>query len=177
MARKGLIIVFTGDGKGKTSAALGIALRASGHKHYVSIVQFIKGNTQTGESRAVERLKPEVELISLGKGFVNYGNHEVPIEEHRSAARSALDAARQRVVSGSWDIVVLDEINTAISLGLIDVGDVLELIAAKPPKLHLILTGRNATQAVIDAADMVTEMRSIKHPFDNGVAAQQGVDF
>lgn len=175
--RKGLIMVFTGEGKGKTSAALGIALRASGHKHYVSIVQFIKGNAQTGESRAVERLKPEVELITLGRGFVHTGNRGIPLEEHCAAARSALSVARQRVLSGSWDVVVLDEINTAMSLGLIDTDSVLELIAVKPPNLHLVLTGRNAPQAVIDAADLVTEMRNIKHPFDNGVAAQQGIDF
>lgn len=175
--RKGLTIVFTGKGKGKTSAALGIALRASGHKQYVSIVQFIKGSMNTGEARAVERLKPEVELVSLGKGFVNYGPAGVTLEEHRTAAQEALKAARQRLLSGSWDIVILDELNTAVSLGLIDVNDVLDLISKKPPRLHLVLTGRDAPPAVIEAADLVTEMKNIKHPYDNGVSAQQGIDF
>jgi cob(I)alamin adenosyltransferase len=174
---KGLTIVFTGNGKGKTSAALGIALRASGHKLYVSIVQFIKGSMPTGETSAVDRLKPEVELISLGKGFVNYGKSGTPMQEHRLAAQEALAAARQRMLSGSWDIVILDEVNTALSLGLIGLNDILELIAKKPIKLHLVLTGRDAHPAVIEAADLVTEMRNIKHPYDKGVSALQGIDF
>jgi cob(I)alamin adenosyltransferase len=175
--RTGLTIVFTGNGKGKTSAALGLALRASGHKLYVSIVQFIKGSMPTGEVRAVERLKPEVELITMGKGFVNYGHSTTPMEDHRLAAREALAAARQRMSSGSWDIVILDEVNTALSLGLIELNDVLKLISEKPLKLHLVLTGRDAHPAVIEAADLVTEMRNIKHPYDNGISAQQGIDF
>ncbi|HEY6012018.1 MAG TPA: cob(I)yrinic acid a,c-diamide adenosyltransferase [Nitrospirota bacterium] len=174
---KGLVIVFTGDGKGKSSAALGVALRASGHKMYVSVVQFIKGPSAAGEARALERLVPEVEFVSMGKGFVNCCGDTKPFEEHKKAAAEALAAARQRVRSGSWDVVVLDEINNAVDLGLVSLADVLDLIRIKPQKLHLILTGRNAHPDLVAAADMVTEMRDVKHPFAAGIGAQRGIDF
>ena len=175
--QKGLVIVFTGDGKGKSSAALGITLRAFGHKMYVSFVQFIKNQSDTGESRACGRLAPEVEFVSLGKGFVNCCGNTAPLDEHKKAAAEALTAARQRIHSASWDIVVLDEINIAVKLGLIDIREVLDLVQSKPPKLHLILTGRDAHPDLIAAADMVTEMRDIKHPYNIGVAAQKGIDY
>lgn len=171
---RGLVIVFTGHGKGKTSAALGIALRATGHKMFVSIVQFIKGDGATGEALASERLAPELEFVSLGKGFVDAVN---PHEDHRKAAEAALLQARQRMLSGSWDILVLDEINVAVSLGLIPLAEVMALVRDKPPKLHLILTGRDAHPELIAVADMATEMRCLKHPFDIGVPALRGVDF
>ncbi len=177
MLAKGLVIVFTGDGKGKTTAALGIALRAAGHKMFVSIIQFVKNQSSTGEIQAAERLMPEVEIVSLGKGFVNCCGDRMPLDEHRRAAQEALRLAHQRMLSGSWDILVLDEINTAASLGLIDVQDVISLIQEKPGKLHLILTGRNAHPDVIAAADLVTEMRNIKHPYDRGIPACQGIDY
>ncbi len=177
MSANGLVIVFTGDGKGKTTAALGIALRAAGHKMYVSIVQFVKSQSTTGESRAAERLIPEIEIVSLGKGFVNCCGDQMPLDEHCRAAREALKMARQRMLSGSWDILVLDEINTAVSLGLIDVQDIISFIQEKPAKLHLLLTGRDAHPDVIAAADLVTEMRNIKHPYDRGISAFQGIDF
>ncbi len=176
MLSKGLVIVFTGDGKGKTSAALGVALRASGHKMYVSIIQFIKSRP-TGEARAVERLVPEVEFVSLGKGFVNCCGDKTPLADHRNAARQALAMTYQRMSSGAWEILILDEINTAVTLGLLDVQDVLEIIKAKPEKLHVLLTGRNAHPDVIAAADLVTEMRNIKHPYDRGIPAQKGIDY
>jgi cob(I)alamin adenosyltransferase len=169
--------VFTGDGKGKTSAALGIALRAFGHKMYVSFIQFMKSSGFTGEARAAERLSPELEFTSLGSGFVNCCSDAKPFSVHKKAAEEALAVARQRVQSGSWDIVVLDEINTAMSMELIDVADVLDLLAKKPAKLHVILTGRSAPPAVISAADMVTEMRNIKHPYEQNIPAQKGIDF
>ena len=171
------MIVFTGDGKGKSSAALGITLRAFGHKMYVSFVQFIKGQSDTGESRAVERLAPEVEFVSLGKGFVNCCGNTAPLDEHKRAAAEALTAARQRIHSASWDIVVLDEVNIAVKLGLVDIRDVLDLVRSKPPELHLILTGRDAHPDLIAAADLVTEMRDLKHPYNSGVPAQQGIDY
>ncbi len=177
MSDRGLVIVFTGDGKGKTSAALGIALRAAGHNMYVSIVQFVKSQSSIGEVRAAERLMPEIEIVSLGKGFVNCCGDQMPLDEHRRAAREALRLARQRMFSGSWDILILDEINTAASLGLIDIHETISLIQEKPRKLHLLLTGRNAHPDVIAAADLVTEMRNIKHPFDRGISARQGIDY
>ncbi len=175
--KKGLIIIFTGEGKGKTSAALGIALRAVGHRMYVSVVQFIKSSSATGEAKAAERLSPELEFVSLGKGFVSCCGDTTPLAEHRQRAADALELARQRMSSGAWDVLILDEINTAVSLGLVDVSDVLSLIRNKPPKLHLILTGRNAHPDFVAAADMVTEMRLVKHPYDKGVEAQKGIDF
>lgn len=175
--QKGLVIVFTGDGKGKSSAALGVALRACGHKMNVSIVQFIKSPSATGEARAAERLAPELEFVSMGKGFVNCYNDTKPLDEHKKSAAEALTAAHRRIRSGSWDIVVLDEINNAVRLGLVDIRDVLDLVRNKPPELHLILTGRDAHPDLIDAADLVTEMRAVKHPYDSGISAQKGIDY
>lgn len=177
MTRQGLVIVFTGEGKGKTSAAMGIAMRASGHKMYVSVIQFIKHPQAAGEARAAERLVPQIEFLALGKGFVNKPESPVPLNAHKNAAESALEKARQQIASGSWDVVILDEINTAVSLGLLDIVDVLNLVKGKPSKLHLILTGRGAHPALIETADLVTEMRPIKHPYDRGVPAQQGIDY
>ncbi len=177
MSDKGLIVVFTGDGKGKTSAALGIALRAWGHRMTVSLVQFVKGSAATGESMAAERLAPEFELASLGKGFVNCFGDTTPLKEHRQAAARALEAARRRMLSGEWDILILDEINTAVSLGLLDIEDVLVLIRDKPSRLHIVLTGRDAHPDLLSAADMATEMRNLKHPYDAGRPATKGIDF
>lgn len=177
IVQKGLVIVFTGDGKGKSSAALGITLRAFGHKMYVSFVQFIKSPSNTGEALAAERLAPEIEFVALGKGFVNCCGSNTPMDEHKKAAAEALAAARGRIHAGSWDIVVLDEINIAVHLGLIDIKDVLDLVRGKPPELHLVLTGRDAHPDLIAVADMVTEMHDIKHPYGNGVPAQKGIDF
>lgn len=175
--QKGLVIVFTGDGKGKSSAALGITLRAYGHKMNVSFVQFIKSPSDVGEARAAERLVPEIEFVSMGKGFVNCCGSTTPLNEHKKVADDAFRAARQRIHSASWDIVVLDEINIAVKLGLIDIKDVLELVRSKPPELHLILTGRDAHPDLIAAADLVTEMRDLKHPYAAGVPAQKGIDY
>ncbi len=143
----------------------------------VSVIQFIKGTRPTGEAKASERLAPELEFISLGSGFVNCLGDMKPLSEHKRSAAKALALARQRILSGSWDIIVLDEINTAVALGLIDVKDVLDLLAKKLPTMHLILTGRNACPEVIEAADLVTEMRNIKHPYDRGIRAQKGIDY
>lgn len=176
--RKGLIIVYTGEGKGKTSAALGIALRACGHHLYVSMIQFVKSPTDSGEERAAERLKPEFEMITTGRGFVNIPGHTRPLPEHRQAAEEAFALAQQRVLSGFWDVVILDEINVAVALGLLDISRVLELLKNKSQKLHVVLTGRDAHPDLIAAADLVTEMRVVKHPYDDhGVPAQKGIDF
>ena len=124
----GLVIVYTGEGKGKTSAALGIAMRAAGHKMFTSVVQFIKNLSDTGEAMAAERLKPEIEFLTMGKGFVMGAQGSIPFPEHRKAAQDALALAGQRARSGFWDVLVLDEVNNAVKLGLIDVKDVMELI-------------------------------------------------
>ncbi len=177
MGDKGLIVVFTGDGKGKTSAALGIALRAWGHRMAVSLVQFVKGASATGESMAAGRLAPELELASLGRGFVNCFGDTTPLEEHRQAAARALETARNRMLSNELDILILDEVNTAVSLGLLDIQDVLALIRDRPSRLHMVLTGRDAHPDLLAAADMATEMKSLKHPYDAGRPATKGIDF
>lgn len=177
MKRKGLVIVFTGDGKGKTSAALGIALRACGHRMRVTIVHFIKSPSTSGEEAAAQRLGPELEINFMGRGFVHEKDGTGEVADHRDAVVSAFRAVRQRVLSGFWDIVIMDEINVAVALGLIDAAAVVDLIRQKPEKLHLILTGRDAHPEIIAAADLVTEMRDVKHPFGSGIAAQQGIDF
>lgn len=176
--RNGLVIVFTGDGKGKTSAALGIALRASGHGMHVSMVQFVKSPTDSGEERAAERLKPQFELLTTGRGFVNIPGHTAPLPEHTRAAEEAFVLAQQRVLSGYWDVVILDEINVAVQLGLLDIARVLDLLRKKPKNLHVVLTGRDAHDELIALADLVTEMRLIKHPYDErSIPAQRGIDF
>lgn len=152
-------------------------MRASGHKMSVSVIQFIKSSKPTGEAKASERLAPELEFVSLGSGFVNCLGDDKPLSEHKRSAAEALAVARQKMLSGARDIVVLDEINTAVALDLIDVKDVLELLSIKPSHLNVILTGRSARPEVIDAADLVTEMRNIKHPYDRGIPARKGIDY
>jgi cob(I)alamin adenosyltransferase len=156
---------------------MGIALRASGHNMYVSVIQFVKSNSATGEARAAERLAPEIEFVSSGKGFVNCCGDAQPLSEHKKSALEALALARQRMESGSWHILILDEIITAVTLELIDSQEVLGLLALKPSTMHLILTGRGASEDLIAAADLVTEMRNIKHPYDYGIGAQKGIDY
>ena len=177
MGKDGLVIVYTGNGKGKTTAALGMALRAVGYNHKICIIQFIKGSWPYGEMESVKRLKPEVELIIAGKGFVGIIDDKSPKEVHEKVAKEAIVMSREKVLSGNYNIVILDEVNYAVNLDLIDVNDVLELIKSKPEKLNLVLTGNHAKNEVIEAADLVTEMKEIKHPFKSGIKAKKGIDF
>lgn len=169
--RRGLIIVHTGDGKGKTTAALGLAIRAFGAGLKVLILQFIKGVRRSGELEALDALG--IEVRQLGLGFTNKGN----IDAHKAAAQAAIESARKEILSGAWDLIILDEINYAVKFGLLSAAEVLELITIRPPQLHLVFTGRDALPELIDAADLVTEMKLIKHPFQSGVAAQAGIEF
>lgn len=177
MPEKGLVIVYTGKGKGKTTAALGIVLRAVGHGYKVGMIQFIKGEWYYGELTSSKRLEPEFELIAAGRGFVGIIDDDHPIEEHEKAAKDAIEVAKQKIASGDYDIMILDEINYAVKLNLISQKDILDVIAAKPEKTSLVLTGNYVPEAVIDAADLVTEMREIKHPYQRGIKAKKGVDF
>jgi len=182
MSRRGLVIIYTGNGKGKTSAALGAVLRALGHGWRVLVIQFFKGDWPVvyGEVEMGKRLAPEFEVLQLGKGFVKYMGDRKPFAEHQAAAKEALRLARERITSGTYDLIVLDEIIYAIDYAgvqLVTLEDVLGLVDAKPPLLHLILTGRNAPQALIDRADLVTEMREIKHPWQQHIPAQKGIDY
>lgn len=177
MEEQGLVIVYTGNGKGKTTAALGMALRAVGYGHKICLIQFIKGSWPYGEMKSVKRLEPELELIIAGKGFVGIIDDKSPIEEHQKVAKQALKTSKERIQSDKYNIVILDEVNYAINLGLIDKKEVLDIIKSKPEKLNLVLTGNHAKQEIIDAADLVTEMKEIKHPFKSGIKAKKGIDF
>ena len=180
--RRGLTILYTGDGKGKTTAALGMALRALGHGWRVLVIQFFTGDWPVvfGELEMAKRLAPQFAVLQLGRGFVKHMGDAKPFEEHLAAAREALRTARERITSGAYDLIVLDELIYAIDYAgvqLVSVDDVLDLIAAKPPTLHLVMTGRNAPQALIDRADLVTEMHEVKHPWQQKIPAQAGVDY
>lgn len=168
---QGLIIVHTGDGKGKTTAALGLALRAFGAGLKVLILQFIKGGQTYGELDALKLLP--IEIKQCGLGFTKNGD----ISEHKAAAAETLRLAQDEIISEKWDLIILDEINYAVKFGLITEDEMLNLLKIRPPKLHLVFTGRDATEELIDAADLVTEMKLIKHPYQKGVKAQRGIEF
>ena len=177
--RRGLVIVYTGNGKGKTTAALGLALRAAGNGFRVLVIQFIKGRWKTGESESVKALAPNLELVRMGKGFTieRLRDKRIPMEEHERAAADAFARAGEVVREGAYDMVVLDELLGSIKAGLVSLDDVLQLIRDKPPTLHLVMTGRGAPPALVDAADLVTEMNLVKHPFQQGIPAQRGIEF
>jgi cob(I)alamin adenosyltransferase len=175
MARgRGLIQVYTGDGKGKTTAALGLAVRAAGHGLRVEIVQFMKGWPNYGELKGVEWL-PGVAIHPFGRSGWVHPDRPEPEDFERAA--QALAYARQVMAERQADIVVLDEVNVALDYGLVELGDLLALLDEKPPDVELVLTGRNAHPQVLDRADLVTEMRKVKHPYDAGVAARQGIEY
>lgn len=172
----GLILINTGDGKGKTTAALGLGLRAIGHGMKVLMLQFIKGAWHTGELEAMKRLEPDFRIIQLGLGFVKKFKEEQS-EEAIENARVSWDYAKQEIFSDLYDMVILDEINNAVDYGLLDVKDVMMTLKEKPERLHVILTGRNAHGKIIELADIVTEMHDVKHCYKKGIKAQKGIEF
>jgi cob(I)alamin adenosyltransferase len=174
---KGLVVVYTGKGKGKTTAALGIVLRSVGHGFKVGMIQFIKGEWYYGELSSSKRLEPEFEMIAAGKGFVGIIDDDHPIEDHQRAAQEAVALANERLSSGLYDVMILDEINYAIKLNLISVQNVLDIIKKKPKKTTLVLTGNYAPAEIIAVADLVTEMKEIKHPYQLGFKAKKGIDY
>jgi len=176
---RGLVIVNTGDGKGKTTASLGLAVRAAGNGMRVLIIQFFKGRWKTGESQSLLKLEPNIQLVRMGMGFTidRLRDSRIPMEEHEEAAAKAFERARDVVLADDYDMVVLDEILGSIKAGLVTLDDVLALIRGKPARLHLVLTGRGAPPALVDAADLVTEMTMIKHPFQQSIKAQRGIEF
>jgi cob(I)alamin adenosyltransferase len=173
----GLVIVMTGRGKGKTTSALGIALRAAGYGMRVCIIEFIKGDMYSGEIDGIKRLSPNVELHLTGKGFCRIRGNKYTHQEHRADAQDALRLAKEKMSSGKFDILILDEINNALKLELIDLPQVLELMEDKPLPMHLILTGRDAHPEVIKRAHTVTEMKEIKHAYEQGIEPQKGIDY
>jgi len=171
---KGLVQIFTGDGKGKTSAALGTVVRALGHGLRVYFAFFMKGDYPYGERNTLSKL-PNVNIASFGSGnFVNPADIK---PEDIEQARQALAKAREAMLSGKYDLVVLDEVNVAVAWKLVELDEVLKLIKDKPNNVELILTGRNADAKLIELADLVTEMRKIKHPYDKGIKMRQGIDY
>ena len=177
MSESGLTIVYTGNGKGKTTAALGIALRAVGYDKKICMIQFIKGSWHYGEMSSSKRLEPEFEMVAIGKGFVGIIDDKSPIEEHKSIADEAIKISINKIQSGNYDIIILDEINYALNLGLVKLEDVLNLIKSKPNTLDLVLTGNHAKDEIIELADLVTEMKEVKHPYRQGKKAKKGIDF
>ncbi len=173
----GLVIIYTGDGKGKTTAALGMAFRAVGRGWKVLMVQFGKGSWHYAELDTAKRLAPDFEIIPMGIGFYKILDDQHTEEEHRAAAHRALEFSREQMLSGQYDMLVLDEVNGAVAAGLIEIEEVLKLLDERPEDLTLVLTGRNAMQALIEHADLVTEMREIKHPYQKGILAQKGIDY
>ena len=165
--------VYTGDGKGKTTASFGLALRAVGNELKVLVIQFMKGPEMTGERRAARHL-PGMEVRPMGRdGLLHPGDI---MERDRTLATEALESAVSEMTEGRWDMLILDELNTACTLGLVPVERVLQLMDLKPDGLELILTGRGAAKAVVEKADLVTEMREIKHYYQQGVQAREGIE-
>jgi len=190
----GLVQVYTGHGKGKTTAALGLGLRAVGHGYKVRMIQFMKGTSYTGEVQAARRLAPDFEIFQFGRDckyaermrsgeavcdgcgqcFVTLGNPELRDIRY---ARQAYDLAVRTLDEAQADLVILDEISNALYYELLDAEDAANLIARRPPGVELVLTGRNMPPAILDMADLVTEMRMVKHPFESGIPARRGIEY
>lgn len=171
---QGMIQVYTGDGKGKTTAALGLACRAVGHGYKVLIIQFIKGDVDYGELETARRLAPHLTIRPMGRGCRI--SHESPDPEDVKLCHEAVLYAQRAIASGEYDIVVLDEINVAVNLGLIQKEEVLALLNERPSNVELVLTGRHAAQEIIDSADLVTEMVEIKHYYQKGIQSRVGIE-
>ena len=175
--RKGLIVVITGYGKGKTTSALGMAVRACGHGMKVCIIQFMKGDLYAGEWDGIRKMNCDIELHATGKGFCGIQGNPYPWAEHRDNAQDAVDLVREQMASGRFDIMILDEINNALKLKLVDLEQVLGILRDKPPLMHLVLTGRDAHPQVIELADTVSEITEIKHAYRQGIEPQPGIDY
>lgn len=172
---QGLVQIYTGPSKGKTTAALGLAVRAVGHGFHVYIIQFMKGRSDYGELAGIQRLAPECQLEHFGtSGWVHKGSLK---QEDIEEAQKALIRTREIMLSGKWDIIILDEIINAIWFELLPEDSVLELIEKKPEHVELVLTGRNASQRLMDKAHLVTEMAQVKHPFELGIGARSGIEY
>lgn len=169
----GLVIVYTGNGKGKTTAALGMVVRALGRGLSVCVVQFIKGKWKTGERLFAENL-PGLEFHVMGRGFTWESED---LSRDRAAARAAFQKSKESLASGKHALVVLDELTYCVNYGFLSVAEVVSALADRARGVHVVVTGRNAPAELVDLADLVTEMRVIKHPFERGVPAQLGVDF
>lgn len=171
---RGLIEVYTGNGKGKTTAALGLALRAAGHGLRVCIIQFMKGWPHYGELQALAN-HPYITLVQFGRP--SFVNREHPDPEDIRLAQEAYEHSLDLLTNGQYDVMILDEINVALDYGLISLEQVLTLLDAKPSHVELVLTGRNAHPQVVERADLVTEMRELKHPYQAGIVGRKGIEY
>lgn len=173
---KGLVILYTGEGKGKTTAALGLVLRAVGYKKKCLIIQFSKA-WFTGELVGIKKLSPYVRIIQGGKGFLDILGSKIPMSVHKKAAKEAFDLLYKEVTSDKWDIIIADEIVGAVSGKVLPLTKVLQLIKVKPVRLDLVLTGHHASSELIKMVDLATEMKEIKHPYQKGILAKKAIDF
>jgi cob(I)alamin adenosyltransferase len=174
--RRGVLLIHTGPGKGKTTAALGTAMRAAGNGMRVLVLQFIKGSWDYGELHAAEKFDGDLVIRQMGRGFVKVGGAETDPEDLRLVQEAWAESVRA-MQCGEWDLLVLDEINYAIGYGMLDAAVVATVLQERPPMLHVILTGRNAHASLIELADTVTEMRDVKHAYTRGILAQRGIEF
>ena len=173
--RKGLIIVNTGEGKGKSTAAFGLAMRAAGNKMNVYIMQFMKGQWKAGERKSFEKLSPYVEFEAMGDGFTWDTNN---VEQDKATARKAYEVAKEKLLSGKYQMVIFEEINYVLHYQFLPETEFLDLLLKKPESTHVVCTGRDASEKLIEMADLVTEMKMIKHPFEEqGIPAQKGIEF
>ena len=173
---RGLLLINTGPGKGKTTAALGTAMRAAGNGMRVLVLQFLKGSWDYGELHAAELFGGDLVIRQMGRGFVKVGGAETDPEDQRLVDEAWAEVCRA-MQSGEWDMLVLDEINYTIGYGMLDPAMVADALRARPPLLHVILTGRNAHPLLVELADTVTEMREVKHAYTRGILAQRGIEF
>jgi cob(I)alamin adenosyltransferase len=171
---RGLLVVHTGKGKGKTTAAMGMAVRCIGHGMKVGIVQFVKGVWETGERRVLERFPDLCVMRAMGEGFT-WDTQD--LRRDKAAARRAFETAKEMIADSSFRMVILDELNIVLRYGYLPLDEVLDVLRDKPHDLHVVVTGRNAKEELIEIADLVTEMTLVKHPFRSGVKAQAGVEF
>ena len=174
---KGLLVVYTGNGKGKTTAALGMCVRAAGYKWKICIVQFVKGSWKYGELKGVKLLADFVEMHVIGEGFVGIVDDTKSFEEHREAACKGVELTLEKIRSREHRLIIVDELNVAMDLGLVTREEAESILDAASPEQHLVVTGRGAPDWLIERADLVTEMKEIKHPYQKGILAQKGVDW
>lgn len=175
--RRGLVVVLTGNGKGKTTSSMGMVLRAVGHGMRVCVIQFMKGDLYSGEWDGVKLLGDQVDFTSTGKGFCGIQGNPYPHSEHRKNAQDAIQLVHEKMSSAAFDLMVLDEINNALQLKLVDLDQVLGILDKRPEQLHLILTGRDGHPDIIDLADTVSEVCEIKHAYRKDIEPQPGVDY
>lgn len=175
--KHGLVVVLTGNGKGKTTSAMGMVLRAAGHNMKVCVIQFMKGDLYSGEWDGLKLLGGKVELYSTGKGFCGIQGNPYPHSEHRENAQQALKLVEQKMLSGDFEVIILDEINNALQLKLVDLDQVMAILDTKPELMHLVMTGRDAHEEVIKRADTASRVEEIKHAYRKDIEPQPGIDY